>query len=151
MRRSCHLRRSARGTRVRVGLLVVLGWCAGSVGATAQDAVRDTQDAVPDTQGFWATVEQKERSIYFAALENGDAENWFGALVSSVPTEVTLSLSHLDPFARLRSGISVERAKGMWYWSMSRCPCAEISSVASTRSVRTPMRAWTTSGCRKVT
>ena len=28
---------------------------------------------------FDFTVQQKERSIYFAALRNGDAENWFGA------------------------------------------------------------------------
>ncbi len=28
---------------------------------------------------FGFTVQQKERSIYFAALRNGEAENWFGA------------------------------------------------------------------------
>ena len=31
---------------------------------------------------FGFTVQQKERSIYFAALRNGEAENWFGAVVS---------------------------------------------------------------------
>ena len=52
---------------LRVGALLVLGAGAGSGMAAAQTA-----------QSFWATVEQKERSIYFAAIENGDAENWFG-------------------------------------------------------------------------
>ena len=33
-------------------------------------------------RGSWGTVERKDRSIYFAALRNGDAENWFGELIS---------------------------------------------------------------------
>lgn len=48
---------------------------------------------------FWATVQQKERSIYFAALENGDTENWFGPLVGGAPMDLDVSLSHLDPEA----------------------------------------------------
>ena len=84
-------------TVLRCGVLLVLGAVAGRGIAVAQTA----------PQSFWATVEQKERSIYFAAIENGDAENWFGALVSSAPTEVTLSLTHLDPAAPSAAQIEV--------------------------------------------
>ena len=89
---SIHIRRTGRRPVARGVLLLLLAGLAGSTRAAAQ-----TPPTGP--QSFWATVEQKERSIYFAALENGDAENWFGALVSAVPTEVTLTLTHLDPAA----------------------------------------------------
>ena len=84
-------------TFLRFGVLLVLGAVAGRGMAVAQTA----------PQSFWATVEQKERNIYFAAIENGEAENWFGALVSSAPTEVTLSLMHLDPAAPSAAQIEV--------------------------------------------
>ncbi|HZP48857.1 MAG TPA: C25 family cysteine peptidase [Vicinamibacterales bacterium] len=48
---------------------------------------------------FWSTIRRKDRSIYFAALVNGDAENWFGPLVSSDPTSLTIASDHLDPSA----------------------------------------------------
>src|ERR1019366_6773655 len=45
---------------------------------------------------FLSTVRRKDRSIYFAALENGDKENWFGPLVSTDPAALTLTTDHLD-------------------------------------------------------
>ena len=40
---------------------------------------------------------QKPRTIYFAALKNGDASNFFGPMVWTTPVEQVLSVSHLDP------------------------------------------------------
>ena len=38
---------------------------------------------------FWGAVERKDRSVYFAALRNGDAENWFGELIADgAPADV---------------------------------------------------------------
>ena len=96
-RPSGHGRRSLIPSSVQIGLLVLL----------AAVAVRDAA-AQTAPQSFWATVEQKERGIYFAALENGDAENWFGGLVASWATEVTLSLTHLDPAAPSAAQIEVQ-------------------------------------------
>ena len=45
---------------------------------------------------FWSTLQRKDRSVYFAALKNGDTENWFGPLVSGDPTVLTLTPDHLD-------------------------------------------------------
>ena len=45
---------------------------------------------------FDFTVQQKERSIYFAALRNGDAENWFGQMVSNAPSDLVFDVSNVD-------------------------------------------------------
>ena len=46
---------------------------------------------------FTFTLQQKERSVYFAALRNGDEENWFGSLVvrENRPT-IPLNVSNID-------------------------------------------------------
>src|SRR5271157_2956499 len=43
---------------------------------------------------FPATVTLKERSIYFAALLNGDQENFFGSVISTDPVATTLPVTH---------------------------------------------------------
>jgi hypothetical protein len=61
------------------------------------------QPAAPAAAGspapgrFWGTVERKDRRIYFAALRNGDAENWFGALIDPAdPASVDVTVRHPD-------------------------------------------------------
>lgn len=44
---------------------------------------------------FPFTLQQKERSIYFAALRNGDKENWFGAFISEEPTDLVFNVSNV--------------------------------------------------------
>jgi hypothetical protein len=43
---------------------------------------------------FPFTLQQKERSIYFASLRNGDEENWFGAFIYEEPTDLTLEVAN---------------------------------------------------------
>jgi hypothetical protein len=50
-------------------------------------------------ESFPYTVEKKDRTIYVAALKNGDASNFFGAVVSAAPVDQVLKVSHLDSFA----------------------------------------------------
>jgi hypothetical protein len=45
---------------------------------------------------FAYTVERKERTAYISALQNGDAENFFGQILSSSPIEQTLNIRNLD-------------------------------------------------------
>jgi hypothetical protein len=45
---------------------------------------------------FAQTVQRKDRTIYFAALNNGDAENFFGALVNTSPLDQTVQITNLD-------------------------------------------------------
>ena len=51
----------------------------------------------PAPTSFPYTIENKERTIYFAALKNGDAENFFGPVVGMEPVEEILNVLHLDP------------------------------------------------------
>jgi hypothetical protein len=55
-------------------------------------------DGVPSAaQSFTATVERQDRSIYFAALRNGEQENFFGAVIASQSIDQQLTLSHPGP------------------------------------------------------
>ena len=45
---------------------------------------------------FLRTVERKDRVLYFAALNNGDAENFFGPVVGTDPVDQTLNIHNLD-------------------------------------------------------
>jgi hypothetical protein len=47
-------------------------------------------------RNFTQTIERRDRSIYYSALLNGDAENFFGAVVSQSGVDQTLNLPHLD-------------------------------------------------------
>ena len=48
---------------------------------------------------FPFTVEDKPRTVYFAALLNGDASNMFGPLVATAGVQQVMSVQHLDPAA----------------------------------------------------
>jgi hypothetical protein len=49
------------------------------------------------TPTFFAyTVERKDRTIYYSALLNGDAENWFGQVIPSSPRSQTLTTPNPD-------------------------------------------------------
>jgi hypothetical protein len=50
----------------------------------------------PAAPSFPFTVEHRQRTLYFAALKNGEAENFFGAVVATEPVEQTLILYHVD-------------------------------------------------------
>ena len=45
---------------------------------------------------FPYTVERRDRSIYFAALRNGDKENFFGAVIAREAVDQSISVQHLD-------------------------------------------------------
>ena len=65
--------------------------------------VQDAPPAGPGPAGaprFWGTVERKDRSVYFAALRNGSAENWFGELISpDAPVDVIVNVRRPDASA----------------------------------------------------
>ena len=47
-------------------------------------------------KSFRYTVERKDRSLYFSSLRNGDAENWFGSVITSKTVSETISISNHD-------------------------------------------------------
>jgi glucose/arabinose dehydrogenase len=48
------------------------------------------------SSGFSYTLERRDHTLYFAALKNGEAENFFGSVVTRQPVDQTLTLQHLD-------------------------------------------------------
>ena len=56
---------------------------------------------------FAYTVESRERSVYFAALVNGERENFFGRVVTSQPVEQSMILTHLDAAAEAGAELEV--------------------------------------------
>ena len=79
-------------------------WLVAGTSPARRIAVRDnsargdrsSQNVSWGAQSFWYTVQQKERSIFFAALKNGEAENWFGQVVSVDPIDIDIAVPHLD-------------------------------------------------------
>jgi hypothetical protein len=56
---------------------------AGNSSARRLESVAGKQPERITANSFRSTVERKERLLYFSALLNGEAENWFGALIRS--------------------------------------------------------------------
>jgi Peptidase family C25 len=57
---------------------------------------------------FSQTIERKERSIYFAALKNGDAENWFGPIITASPVDQSLNVQHLEAAGKATLEIALQ-------------------------------------------
>lgn len=64
--------------------------------------------AASGPSSFLATVLLEQRTTYFAALLNGDnADNYFGASVTTEPVDQTLTVSHLDPNSGIAPSLEV--------------------------------------------
>ena len=76
-------------------------------GKRIHEYLRVIRDPGPQSNSFGSfpyTVEKKDRTIYFAALRNGDEENFFGPVVYMNRVDQILELQHLD---RVTSGDAV--------------------------------------------
>jgi len=68
-------------------------------GSRIHDLVYRNPRALPPPSGptgFDYTIERQERMIYFSGLRNGEAENFFGQVVSNTPALSTLPINNLD-------------------------------------------------------
>src|SRR5262249_38720536 len=60
-----------------------------------------TVEGKPTTAvSFAQTMQRGDRSIYFAALKNGERENFFGAVLTNTPLPQTMTVLHLAPDLR---------------------------------------------------
>src|SRR5262249_9430582 len=77
----------------------------------AQPGKRITQlkgdGATSPSSSFTQTIERRDRNIYFAALLNGERENFFGAVITNQAIDQTLTISHLDSNASLPATLEV--------------------------------------------
>jgi len=67
-----------------------------------------SSSAAAGPASFLATVLLEQRTTYFAALLNGEnADNFFGASVTTEPVDQTLTISHLDPNSSIVASMDV--------------------------------------------
>src|SRR5262249_12923545 len=66
-----------------------------------------TSEGPGNSGSFAYTVERRDRNLYLSSLLNGDAENWFGNVISTKAAPETLTISHLDPNATDQAVIEV--------------------------------------------
>ncbi len=85
-----------------------LGGAQGQSPARQVQAMADASfDRGASSAAFPSTVERSDRSVYIAAIENGDGESFFGPVVTSEPVDQDLTLQHLDPGVRADAQIEV--------------------------------------------
>lgn len=68
-------------------------------GSAAGKRVGALDTAAPSStlaRSFRHTIEVRERSLYFSALRNGDAENFFGRVLSTSPLVYAVGVHHFD-------------------------------------------------------
>jgi Peptidase family C25/Fibronectin type III domain len=67
------------------------------VGQTGRRIVKVTSPGNPAPGGsFLATVERRDRSLYFSSLRNGERENFFGAVIARDAVDQTLMLARVN-------------------------------------------------------
>jgi uncharacterized repeat protein (TIGR01451 family) len=60
-------------------------------------SVAGVTSQTPTPSSFASTVIREDRTVYFTALLNGENnDNFFGAVITSEPTDQTLNIAHLD-------------------------------------------------------
>ena len=72
-------------------------WLTAGNGNGLRMKLQPTSSASGTAISYPAVAELKERFVYFASLENGERENFFGKVVSATPAEHTLTVSNIDP------------------------------------------------------
>ena len=71
-------------------------WLINGDAAGSRIGFVNTEGKSGGAGSFPFTVERRDRTVYFSSLRNGDAENFFGQVISSKPVDQTLTLRHLD-------------------------------------------------------
>ena len=69
-----------------------------------------------------------ERTMYLAAVLNGDESNFFGAAISSTPTTKTLSIHHLDP---AQAGAAIVRVSLQGVTALPHAVDVAVNGVAA--------------------
>jgi hypothetical protein len=70
-------------------------WMVEKTGPGKRVKTQKASDWPLKAQSFPLTTTYREKTIYFAALKNGEKENFFGPLVSTEPVEQILTVSNL--------------------------------------------------------
>ncbi|MBI3653351.1 MAG: hypothetical protein HY231_20160 [Acidobacteria bacterium] len=90
-------------------------WLTKGRGAGLRMASTVAAAAAPTAGGNFAySVERKDRTIYYSSLLNGEAENFFGAVISRNPLNQTLTIQHPDVTAAQTASLKVKLQGVTW-------------------------------------
>jgi hypothetical protein len=85
-------------------------------GAVAQRiATSPSRATLGEGKSFPYTIERRDKTIYFSSLLNGDAENFFGAVVARQPLNQTLTVNHIDRTAEKDTTLRIALQGVNWY------------------------------------
>lgn len=83
-------------------------WLVGSTEAGPQIQTSDLRNGSKvGVASFPSLAERRDRTLYFAALLNGDADNFFGSVVSDSPVDQAVTLRNRDANAAYPAQIAV--------------------------------------------
>ena len=71
-------------------------WLVSGEGFGSRISAVKSKVAPSGPRSFSYTAERRDRTIYFSSLKNGEAENFFGAVISSQLVEESVVIRHLD-------------------------------------------------------
>src|SRR5208282_2523656 len=72
-------------------------WLVAGPGAGSRMSIGGLSNGGAGAASFPSTVDWKPRTVYFAALLNGDGNNFFGPVITNTPVTQPLTVSHLYP------------------------------------------------------
>jgi hypothetical protein len=72
-------------------------WLVGGAEDGLRFPISKTTPGAATVTSFPFTVERRDRTIYFSGLRNGEAENFFGPVITGVPVNQTLQLPNVAP------------------------------------------------------
>ena len=72
-------------------------WLVAGPGAGSRMSIGGLSNGGASAASFPSTVDWKPRTVYFAALLNGDGDNFFGPVVTNTPVTQPLTVTHLYP------------------------------------------------------
>lgn len=82
-------------------------WLVNGDSAGKRVGVVKNEGKAAGASAFPYTIERRDRSVYFSALRNGDASNFFGQVVTSRPVDQAIAVRHLDTRATNQSELEV--------------------------------------------
>jgi hypothetical protein len=86
-------------------------------GSAAAPRIQTTPSRATPGQGqsFSYTIEKRDKTVYFSSLLNGDAENFFGAVIARQPLNQTLTVKHIDTTAEKDTTLRIALQGVNWY------------------------------------
>jgi hypothetical protein len=90
-------------------------WLMEGSAAATRMATSPSRATLGAGRSFPYTIERRDKTVYFSSLLNGDAENFFGAVVARQPLNQTLTINNIDTTATKDTTLRIALQGVNWY------------------------------------